>query len=946
MKKFFIRLAVIIVLIFVYFLGRELFKQMEKQSYTPRTVVFDMEFPDNVVEFIKTSAGVNLTILKPEKIENVYVAGFFNNWVPEDKEYKLQKVDKSKWTIKIPVKPGDNQYKFIVYLTDESQPVWTQAKSGLHYDDGFGGYNSIIRVGDAKNIRLIFNVVLLGLIGVLLLVTLLDPLLVWIMHLRLKLSVKLTISVLIVALLSNVFIIGYNIYEQREITKQGFIDEINLIHNVLLGEGVDFANLSNKANIQKLKTAFQKFFWNACPREEKNETSNIQISILSIAIFNTNFNLIYNAQTSYNVPLQNLLMERLNFSNVSVYLRKERYKNGIDQIIKLNKFNQHHFFKIEEKYTFSQEYIKIMNLSGYTALIVPITYNNKLVGYYCANLHVELLGIEIRRIILFNLFFLIITLLLLLILLSNIGRQITSYLKELIDWTVYIVKGNFESEKIINTKDEIEMLAQNFNAMRISLNKNMNNLRLMNYMTASLQTVAPIDNLYKVFLTFLTANFGFQYNRAAIFIKENDVLVGKYAIGMLNEEEIKKHFGSNEDYNKFTIDAETFMESYKENIKQISGKFVERVMKVNIDMFTPSIFWDVCKRSAMLYIAKDYHYMHEFDIAVRSDLNLEDFVLLPLFKGKENIGVLLIDNYFHKTPIKERDINQLQIVLNDFSANLENSYMIENLEHIVEERTVELNTALDNLQEKSRIIKTDLIIAKRIQMNLLPRDIEKITDINFEIKYEPMAEVGGDFYDIIEIDPGCYRILLADATGHGVQAALITMLIKGEYEKIKFAVQSPNELLEVLNNEFIANYRYLSFFFTCIVMDIDINNKKIVYASAGHPNQFYITNTEIRELLPTGKITGILEDVKYRTETIDFKDGDKVLLFTDGLFEQFNPQMEEFTDVRLLETACKQPDIPMKLMIDYLLHEVVTYMDGTEVSDDITIIGMTLGEQK
>ena len=105
---------------------------------------------------------------------------------------------------------------------------------------------------------------------------------------------------------------------------------------------------------------------------------------------------------------------------------------------------------------------------------------------------------------------------------------------------------------------------------------------------------------------------------------------------------------------------------------------------------------------------------------------------------------------------------------------------------IIDQKNHEINETLDNL-------KRDISVAKKIQRSLMNKNFTDFKNLIFEVSYIPLDEVGGDIYDISEINNKYTRIFLADATGHGVQAALITMAIKGEYESFKHSISSPKK---------------------------------------------------------------------------------------------------------------------------------------------------------
>lgn len=299
--------------------------------------------------------------------------------------------------------------------------------------------------------------------------------------------------------------------------------------------------------------------------------------------------------------------------------------------------------------------------------------------------------------------------------------------------------------------------------------------------------------------------------------------------------------------------------------------------------------------------------------------------------------------------VRSDEIGVLGRTFNNMTAALQRSEEMSRdftlrLEAEVERKTHELSQAYD-------IIKQDLSVAKSIQHHILPKQLETLEGIRAWVEFQPMSEIGGDIYDLTEIKPGYFRIFLADATGHGVQAALITMLIKGEYENLKRVIDNPGELLETLNNEFCYNYNFLTMFFTCVVVDIDLNKKKLYHASAGHPMQLFISGNKLLFMETTGKCAGIFKELVYQTvEHGTIRKGDKLLLFSDGLYEEFNRSGEAFGEERIIEMIRKYTkktdrslkDISIKEILDYLQSQVYYHVGSGNITDDITVIGVEI----
>jgi len=265
----------------------------------------------------------------------------------------------------------------------------------------------------------------------------------------------------------------------------------------------------------------------------------------------------------------------------------------------------------------------------------------------------------------------------------------------------------------------------------------------------------------------------------------------------------------------------------------------------------------------------------------------------------------------------------------------------------VAERTEAIVIAYGKLTNAYSRIQNEMELAKKIQNSLLPRNLKHLKGIDLFVHYYPMSTIGGDIYDLFEYTPGNFRIFLADATGHGVQAALVTMIIKGEYEKIKKIDAQPSELLIILNNSFLDLYEFLNVFFTCIIIDLNITTKKMYFASAGHPDQTFIHNGNVTFLPSSGKIIGVIKDTGYETKIFDIQDQDKLMLYTDGIFEQFNNEDEVYGEDRLKKMIIKNQYLPCPSLLNNIVEDLenfLGYKNKISKDDDITILGIQIGK--
>lgn len=257
------------------------------------------------------------------------------------------------------------------------------------------------------------------------------------------------------------------------------------------------------------------------------------------------------------------------------------------------------------------------------------------------------------------------------------------------------------------------------------------------------------------------------------------------------------------------------------------------------------------------------------------------------------------------------------------------------LEQRVTERTAELNSSL-------QIIRKDLSFARRIQNGLIPGKNISFGNLDCHCIYHPMEEVGGDIFDIVQISENKIRVFIADAAGHGVQAALVTMLIKSAFEALKEKHQTPQEVLNSLNELFCRKYSSINTFFTCFIADIDIINKKIMYASAAHPYQILIHNGVIIRLERTGRIPGLNLHAEFRQKEYTFNKGDRLILYTDGLFEEFDQNFEQFGEERLEEILLKSHSRSSMEIQTRILDSLHSFLHNKKLQDDLTMIIMEL----
>lgn len=284
--------------------------------------------------------------------------------------------------------------------------------------------------------------------------------------------------------------------------------------------------------------------------------------------------------------------------------------------------------------------------------------------------------------------------------------------------------------------------------------------------------------------------------------------------------------------------------------------------------------------------------------------------------------------------------------------NNESQFKLNNLQIRLKVESAEKEAELDRLryEEKAaaeaRLAKTlavlsqDLEMARQVQRSLLPNHINHANEFEIAVHFEPMIQIGGDIYDIYEMAPGRLRLFLADATGHGVQAALNTMLIKTEYERIRDTNTSLDQLLGELNLAYIRRFASLNSFFTCTVLDLDIRSYELKIACGGHPEQYLYSRGEIRDLQSRGAVIGAFEGAQFTETRAPLQSGDRLLMFSDGIEELRAPD-DEFYGTRRLQESILRHGANIKSAARFteaLMADAHQFRGNAPVADDITLV--------
>lgn len=240
------------------------------------------------------------------------------------------------------------------------------------------------------------------------------------------------------------------------------------------------------------------------------------------------------------------------------------------------------------------------------------------------------------------------------------------------------------------------------------------------------------------------------------------------------------------------------------------------------------------------------------------------------------------------------------------------------------------------IAERDKIIQADLDQAAAFQRALLSRT-RSPRGLEVDVAYRPLQRVGGDVYDVTMLGEGTVRLFIADATGHGVTAALSTMLIKSEYDAVKDGGESPAATLAALNDRITRTYLKLAVMFTAAIVDISPDRTTLRYACGGHPGPLLCTETGIVELSEGGGFLGASPGQTYPEWTTRIERWHSLVLITDGVTEARNAAGQQFGDERL-HAAIADADARGRRINANVLSRLDAYVDTQAQTDDITML--------
>jgi serine phosphatase RsbU (regulator of sigma subunit)/predicted ester cyclase len=237
--------------------------------------------------------------------------------------------------------------------------------------------------------------------------------------------------------------------------------------------------------------------------------------------------------------------------------------------------------------------------------------------------------------------------------------------------------------------------------------------------------------------------------------------------------------------------------------------------------------------------------------------------------------------------------------------------------------------------ERARI-EQELQVARSIQQASLPKEVPTLEGWQISPFYQPAREVGGDFYDFLELKDGQLGLIVGDATGKGVPAALVMASTRSMLRAVAQGSESPGDVLRRVNDSLVTDIPP-NMFVTCFYGVLDPKSGSLSYANAGHDLPYLHRNGDAEELRATGMPLGLMPGMGYEEKQTILEAGEAALLYSDGLVEAHDPQGDMFGFPRLRALIAEHGE--ERSLGDFLLGELYSFTgENWEQEDDITLL--------
>src|SRR5215203_4066209 len=379
------------------------------------------------------------------------------------------------------------------------------------------------------------------------------------------------------------------------------------------------------------------------------------------------------------------------------------------------------------------------------------------------------------------------------------------------------------------------------------------------------------------------------------------------------------------------------MSSVEENNKALVRRFIEESFKGNVDIIDELLAPDFVDRSLQPGQEPGREGYKRSTVEINTIFSNPSVTIEEQVAEGDKVVTWYTGRVTHVRPLRGiAPTGERKTITGVYLHRIVGGKIVEE-RSLADSRAIMLPALEQEWRERERI-EQELKVARSIQHAALPQEVPELEGWHITPYYQPAREVGGDFYDSHFLSEGRLGVVVGDATGKGVPAALVMSTTCGMLRAVSQALDSssPGELLRRVNEALVPSIP-ANMFVTCFYAILDPMSDNLRYANAGHDVPYLHRSGVAEELRARGMPLGLMPGMNYEEQETILEAGESALFYSDGLVEAHHPNGEMFGFPRLQTLVAEHAQ--KESLEEALLEELYSFVgQGWKQEDDITLL--------
>lgn len=284
----------------------------------------------------------------------------------------------------------------------------------------------------------------------------------------------------------------------------------------------------------------------------------------------------------------------------------------------------------------------------------------------------------------------------------------------------------------------------------------------------------------------------------------------------------------------------------------------------------------------------------------------------------------------------QSELSQAQSVINQLRDDLD---MVRHEARGAKDAKDTAARLTEELERRQATMEYQREVAREFQSRFLPPALPTFDGVRFAVKYLPCERVGGDFYDVFDMGNDCVGLLIADISGFGLAATLATAVAKMAFDTFRQNEYSPKVIIEKVNGQ-LAKATLGNQFVTAFLGVLDLGSLRLKYVNASHPSPVLCGKDRFEVLDAEGLCCGMFEESQCEEREVTLKPGDRILLYTRGLFSAPNAEGKLYESSRLHQFVRDRREASIEELVQGVGEDFLRHIGGQEQHDDVILVAL------